>query len=281
MLNDIIRRLRCRFHSIRYFNFSGDPQIDSLVEKLRTMGFDFVRFAKIINYYPCRWKLFLQALLHRSYLQFVDDTWDSNERLEFLGDAILNFVVAEYLFKEYPEMEEGNLTKLRSRLVNRKILAQQAKEMRFSDFLLLSSSAAQSIDSGSESILADAFESIVAAMYLDGGLPAVRKFIQATLLNNPSVFNLALMDDNYKSALLEYAQARSLGIPRYTVVYEEGPEHERRFTVEVSLGAHSAGIGTGKSKKEAEQAAAAQALDRIRLNTLDQQSESNNGLPTK
>lgn len=233
------------------------------------MGFDFTRFAETINYYPHQWKLFLQALLHRSYLQFVTEKWDSNERLEFFGDAILNFIVTEHLINAYPDMEEGNLTKLRSRLVNRKILAQRAKDMHLSDFLLLSSSAAQSIDSGSESILSDAFESIVGALYLDGGLPAARKFIRATLLNNPNVSSLALTDDNYKSALLEYAQARSLNIPRYVVVREEGPEHDRRFTVEVSINAQSWGVGTGRSKKEAEQAAAAQAIDRIQPSTLN------------
>lgn len=185
------------------------------------MGFDFDRFAKTIRYYPSKWKLFLQALLHRSYLQFVDEKWDSNERLEFFGDAILNFVVAEYLFQSYPEMEEGSLTKLRSRLVNRKILAQRAKDLQLSDFLLLSSSAAQSIGTGSDSILADAIESIIGALYLDGGLTAATTFIHATLLNNPDVFNSALTDDNYKSALLEYAQARSLGVPRYSVVRED------------------------------------------------------------
>ena len=118
-------------------------------------------------------------------------------------------------------MEEGNLTKLRSRLVNRRILAQRSKELHLSEFLLLSSSAAQSIDSGSESIIADAFESIIGALYLDGGLAAARKFISTSLLRNQEVFNSAMMDDNYKSALLEYAQARSYGIPRYSVLHEE------------------------------------------------------------
>ncbi len=240
------------------------------------MGFDFDRFARTIRYYPAKWKLFLQALLHRSYLQFADEKWDSNERLEFFGDAILNFIVAEHLFHTYPEMEEGSLTKLRSRLVNRKILAQRAKDMQLSDFLLLSSSAAQSIGSGSDSILADAFEAIVGALYLDGGLSAARKFIHATLLSNPDVFNTALTDDNYKSALLEYAQARSLGVPRYAVVREDGPEHDRRFTVEVLIGLQTAGVGSGRSKKDAEQAAAAQALDRIQSHLHNSQSENEN-----
>ena len=274
VLNKIINRLWCRFRLNYYFLFSRDTQVKSLIEKLRSTGFDFVQFEKALHYRPRKWRLFLQALIHRSYLQLVDERWESNERLEFLGDAILSFVVAEYLFKTYPEMEEGNLTKLRSRLVNRKILAQRSKDLYLSNFLLLSSSAAQSIDNGSESIIADAFESIIGALYLDGGFATAKKFIHTTLLDNPEVFNSALTDDNYKSALLEYVQARSLGIPHYTVTQEDGPEHDRRFTVNVTISAHSWGFGTGRSKKEAEQSAAAEALERIQQQKLDSQFEN-------
>jgi ribonuclease-3 len=213
-------------------------------------------------------------LIHRSYLQLVNEQWESNERLEFLGDAILSFVVAEHLYRTYPDMEEGNLTKLRSRLVNRKILAQRSKNLHLSDFLLLSTSAAQSIDSGSESIIADAFESIIGALYLDGGFAAAKRFIYTSLLENPEVFNSAMMDDNYKSALLEYVQARSLGIPRYLVTQEEGPEHDRRFTIEVTIGAISWGVGSGRSKKEAEQSAAADALERIQQQKANSHPEN-------
>jgi ribonuclease-3 len=218
--------------------------------------------------------LFLQALLHRSYLQFLDNNWNSNERLEFLGDAVLGFVVAEHLYKSYPDMEEGDLTKLRSRLVNRRILAQRAKDLHLSDYLLLSSSAAQSVDSGSESIIADAVESVIGALYLDGGFKSAKKFICVTLLEKPEVLNSAMTDDNYKSALLEYTQARSLGIPRYSVLREEGPEHDRRFTIEVSIGLQSYGSGSGRSKKEAEQAAAAKALEYIQIHAVTFQPEN-------
>jgi ribonuclease III len=281
VLNNVVRRLRCRLHLLRFYYLSQDKQFKSLFEKLRSNGFDFVRFEEALQYHPHKWKLFLQALLHRSYLQLVDGKWESNERLEFLGDAILNFVVAEYLFRIYPDMEEGDLTKLRSRLVNRRILAQRSKEIHISDFLLMSSSAAQSIDSGSESIVADAFESIIGALYLDGGFAAAEKFIYKSLLINPDVFNSAMTDDNYKSALLEYAQARSLGIPRYSVTLEEGPEHDRRFTVEVIIGTQSLGSGSGRSKKEAEQSAAAHALKSIQQHDSDLQSENGYATPTK
>jgi ribonuclease-3 len=276
VLKNVLRRLCCRIRLQWFSQFSRDEQFKLLVEKLRSTKFDFARFTKAIQYYPCNWKLFLQALLHRSYLQFLEERWNSNERLEFLGDAILNFIVAEHLFRTYPDMEEGELTKLRSRLVNRKILAQRAKDLHLSDYLLLSSSAAQSIDSGSESIIADAVESVIGAIYLDGGLESVRKFIYATLLKNTEVFNSAIADDNYKSTLLEYTQARALGIPRYSVIHEEGPEHDRRFTIEVSISDQSYGSGFGRSKKEAEQAAAARALEHIHLNSLHSKTENEN-----
>jgi len=275
-LNNVLRRLCCRLRLQWFSRFSRDEQFKFLVEKLRSTNFNFTQFTEAIHYTPCNWKLFLQALLHRSYLQFLGEQWSSNERLEFLGDAILNFIVAEHLFLTYPEMEEGELTKLRSRLVNRKILAQRAKDMHLSDYLLLSSSAAQSVDSGSESIIADAVESVIGAIYLDGGLKAARKFIYATLLKNTEVFNSAMADDNYKSTLLEYTQARSLGIPRYSVIHEEGPEHDRRFTIEVSIGAQSYGSGFGRSKKEAEQAAAAQAIEHIQKNPIPSKTENEN-----
>jgi ribonuclease III len=281
VLNNVLRRHYCRIRLEWVSRFSRDEQFKLLIGKLRSTKFDFTRFTEAIHYYPSNWKLFLQALLHRSYLQFLEEQWNSNERLEFLGDAILSFVVAEHLFVLYPDKEEGELTKLRSRLVNRKILAQLAKELHLSDYMLLSSSAAQSIDSGSESIIADAVESVIGALYLDGGIKASRKFIYATLLKNTEVFNSAMTDDNYKSTLLEYAQARSLGIPRYSVIHENGPEHDRRFTIEVSIEAQSYGSGYGRSKKEAEQAAAAHALEYIQLNPLMSKTENENNAAEK
>lgn len=222
--------------------------------------FDFSRFVRTIGYQPRKWDLFVEALLHRSFAQHAGEGWQPNERLEFLGDAVLNFLVADHLQSMHPEMEEGDLTKVRSRLVNRQTLARRAKELNINEFLFLSTSAAQS---GSESILSDAFEALIGAFYLDGGIEAARNFVQTTLLAREEIMEGALMDDNYKSALLEYAQANAMGVPRYAIVREEGPDHHRLFTAEVSVGSRRLGKGTGKSKKEAEQAAAAEALDQI------------------
>jgi ribonuclease-3 len=239
------------------------PEMSEILRVLRHRSFPSSRFTSLLQYEPKNWSYFFEALLHRSYLQYLSLRVNSNERLEFLGDAILNFIVADYLWAHYPELEEGNLTKFRSRLVNRKILAQRAKELSLDDFLFLSASALQSLDTGSDSILADAFEAIVGALYLDGGIPAARRFVERTLLSNVDIEALMTADDNYKSALLEYAQAQALGIPRYAMVKEEGPDHDRRFTIEVFVGNERYGVGSGRSKKDAEQAAALMALERI------------------
>ncbi|MCX6134722.1 MAG: ribonuclease III [Ignavibacteriales bacterium] len=239
------------------------PNADTLASAFRERKFDSARFEQLIGYHPKNWAVFYESLLHRSYLQYLGQNVQSNERLEFLGDAILNSLVADYLYCRYPSLEEGDLTKIRSRLVNRKALALRAKELHLSDYMLLSSSALQSVDSGSDSILADAFEAVIGALYLDGGLNAARTFVLGVLLSHTGILSSALTDDNYKSALLEYAQGRSMGVPRYAVVKEDGPDHDRRFTVEVFLGSESLGVGIGRSKKDAEQAAAAQGLEHI------------------
>jgi len=222
--------------------------------------FDFSRFVRTIGYQPRNWDLFVEALLHRSYTQHVGEKWRPNERLEFLGDAVLNFLVADHLLAHHPKKEEGDLTKIRSRLVNRRILAERSKELHINEFLFLSTSAAQS---GSESILSDAFEALIGALYLDGGIEVAREFVGKTLLLREEILEGALTDDNYKSALLEYSQANSTGIPHYVIAKEDGPDHDRRFTVDVFVGSQHLGSGTGRSKKEAEQAAAAEALERI------------------
>jgi ribonuclease-3 len=231
--------------------------------ELRKKGLTFRRITDVIGYRPRKRELLFEALLHRSFLPLTDGTWVSNERLEFLGDAILNTVVADHVFRLFPHEEEGELTRMRSRLVNRRTLAGRGRALRLDEFLLLSSSATQSMGAGSESMVADAYEAVIGAIYLDGGMAAASDHIHRTLLRAVDIDDVASTDDNYKSALLEYAQANGLGAPRYTVVREEGPEHERRFTIEVSLGNGPWGVGSGRSKKDAEQAAAARAMEQI------------------
>ncbi len=221
------------------------------------------RLERMIGYSIHDPVLFAQALVHRSYLQRLPSSAHSNERLEFLGDSILNFVVAEHLFHRYPEAEEGELTKVRARLVNRKALAAYARTLHLSEFILMSPSAAQSLDKGADAIVSDTFEALIAAIYLDGGFAAARDFVLRQVTGALRVGTIDDTDQNYKSLLLEYAQSHGMGSPRYLIVREEGPDHDRTFTVEVQLGGIGRGTGTGKNKKEAEQGAASQALEAL------------------
>jgi len=225
---------------------------------------DFQRLEAALHYRIKSRSLFLHAVLHRSYLQFVGEpNSHSNERLEFLGDSILNMVVAERLYSRYPDAEEGELTIMRARMVNRKALVTYAKKILLRDFLLLSNSASQAAEKGADTILADAYEAVIGAVYLDGGLEEAKRFVHRQLDIAIAEGTLQGSDDNYKSALLEYAQANGRALPRYTIMKEEGPDHDRTFTVEVTVGEEMFGTGIGKNKKEAEQAAAENALDQV------------------
>ena len=221
------------------------------------------RFQQLTGYTIANQEIFVLALLHRSFLQRPGEPDRSNERLEFLGDSVLNLVVAEYLYHTFPLAEEGELTKIRSRLVNRKALAAYAKEIQLMDFIFMSPSAAQSIGKGYDTIIADTYEAVIAAIYLDGGYADAKRFVERQVLAAMKNGTVVTDDENYKSILLEYAQGRGLGVPRYIIVKEEGPDHDRTFTVDVVLNAVRLGSGTGKNKKEAEQAAASKALEEI------------------
>lgn len=203
--------------------------------------------------------IYEQALVHRSLLPQMQGKAMSNERLEFLGDSILGMVVAEYLFYHFRDNMEGELTKMRSWLVNKRSLAICARSLRLEDFIQVSFSANQSLLKGNETILADALEAVIAAVYLDSGIQTVRKFILRTLI--PILNESPLQDANYKSKFLELVQAQGQESPKYVVLEEVGPAHERTFTVAVTVGGVQFGVGVGKSKKDAEQLAAKNALD--------------------
>jgi ribonuclease-3 len=207
--------------------------------------------------------VFIQALQHRSYHQRSHHPSRSNERLEFLGDSILNFIVGEHLFERYPSAQEGELTKLRSRLVNKNALSAYAGRLKLADFILMSPSAAQAGGKGRDTIAADTFEAIVAAIYLDGGYDAAREFVRRQLRDAIETGLVVTQDQNFKSRLLEYAQSQGQGVPRYILVNQEGPDHDRTFTVDVVISGTRRGTGSGKNKKEAEQAAAYQAIQSL------------------
>ncbi|MEE9449517.1 MAG: ribonuclease III [Ignavibacteriaceae bacterium] len=207
---------------------------------------------------------FLQALVHRSFLEQNNDFEASNERLEFLGDAILNLIVADYLFHKFPYEEEGFLTKVRAKIVNRNTLGEVGEKLNLSSFILVGRNLSKSVVSSSKSIVSDAVEALIGAIYLDSGMKACTRFVNKFLVEPIVKEGGYLVDENYKSQLLEYAQGRKLKVPTYRVVKEEGPQHDRIFTVEVLVGSKMLGIGKGKNKKNSEQNAAKSALKEIR-----------------
>jgi ribonuclease-3 len=225
-------------------------------------GTDYDELERLLGYTIKHRAYFLQALTHRSYLQFVQvPNMKSNERLEFLGDSILNLVIAEYLYSEFDALPEGELTKLRSRLVSGAALVQHAVDIELHRFLLLSTSAHSALKRGSATLLADAYEAVIAAIYLDGGMDSARDFIYRHIITHTRRDELMLSDKNYKSMLLEFVQSKKMSSPRYITVLEEGPNHARTFSVEVQVNGTRQGEGSGRSKKEAEQNAAQQALE--------------------
>lgn len=206
---------------------------------------------------------YIQALTHRSFIEQNNFYDVSNERLEFLGDSVLSLAVAEYLFDEFPDKDEGFLTKIRAKLVNKMVLAEAAEKIKLVRFILVSNNVKNTFLPGAKTILSDAFEALVGAIYLDNGLETSKGFINRVLIEPNIKEGLYLIDENFKSQLLEYAQANRMENPSYIVISEEGPQHNRTFTVKVMIGNVEFGIGKGKNKKSAEQNAAHAALVKI------------------
>ena len=203
--------------------------------------------------------LLQNALTHSSY---ANERWHnslkSNERLEFLGDSILGMVVAEYLYKNFPDRPEGELTRMRADMVCEKTLASVAARINLGHHLMLGNGEEQGGGRSRDSILADAVESVIAASFLDGGMAAARSFIEKFILVEVPVRKMHNAD--YKTALQELIQQKKNQTLSYALVGESGPDHDKRFEVEVSLNGRVIGTGTGSSKKRAEQDAAHSAM---------------------
>ena len=208
--------------------------------------------------------VYRRALTHRSLLRGdAGGARESNERLEFLGDALLDFIVGEMLYDRFPDRDEGFLTRMRAKLVRRDALAQYARHIQLGDYVLMSDNAARGQGRDNPSILADAFEALAAALYLDQGYPAARAFVQNEALESVDFKQVARQEENYKSLLLERMQAEGRPQPTYRVIHEEGPSHDKTFTVEALVDDVPHGRGTAGSKKQAEQHAARAALEKI------------------
>ncbi len=204
----------------------------------------------------------LEALTHRSYaFETSHQEIAPNERLEFLGDAILAFLSAEHLFRVYPTLSEGELTDTRAALVKTPTLAGFARDLHLGEYLRLGRGEERSGGRSRDPLLAAAFEALLGALYLDGGLDAVRPLLLPLLeQEGQRVISAGRLKDD-KSLLQELAQAHLSVTPSYRVVAEEGPAHNRQYTVEVMLGSEVAGRGQGRNKQIAEQAAARLALE--------------------
>ena len=210
--------------------------------------------------------LLVQAFVHRSYLnENPGFNIFHNERLEFLGDAILEYVVTEYLFLSFPNKTEGELTALRASLVNSKILSEIAKELGFGDFLLLSQGEKKDNNKSRQYILANTMESFIGSLYLDQGTENSSKFIKDNIIKHLPRIIEGNLYKSAKSQFQEIAQEKTCITPTYNVIRETGPDHDKNFIMGVYLGSDLIANGEGKSKQEAEEEAAKKALN-IKLN---------------
>lgn len=227
------------------------------------MNKDFSKFEEKIKVTFKDKNLLKQAFTHRSFLnEHPGEKIKHNERLEFLGDAVLELVSTEYLYKEFPEKHEGELTAYRAALVNTMSISNAAKNLGMDDFLLLSKGEARDTGKARQFILANTYEALIGAIYLDTGYGAVEQFIDRTLLYQiKNILEERLWQDA-KSHFQEEAQEKAGVTPAYSILKEEGPDHAKTFTVGVYLDEEKIAVGEGQSKQEAEQSAATKALQK-------------------
>lgn len=222
-----------------------------------------IELQKSLNYKFKNEALLSQALTHSSYANESKDPNSSNERLEFLGDSVLSIIVSDYIYKNY-SIPEGELTKLRASLVCEKALFDFAKQINLGEFIKLGKGEQASGGASRPSILSDAFEAVLAAMYLDGGIEPVRELV-LRFVKDDLTHTEKISFKDYKTQLQEVIQKNPEERVEYVLIDEFGPDHDKRFTVNVMLNSNVIGTGTGKSKKNAEQEAAKRALELMGL----------------
>ncbi|MEA1970440.1 MAG: ribonuclease III [Thermodesulfobacteriota bacterium] len=204
------------------------------------------------------------SLTHSSYANENPDlAWEDNERLEFLGDAVLQLCISDILIKRFPDYAEGQLSKVRAAMVNEQPLAGLAREYRIGEFMLLGRGEENSGGRDKDSILGDAVEAIIGAIYLDGGYESTLRFIRATFQSLVDEWIESPIYLDYKSLLQETSQGRFRLVPQYRITGASGPDHDKTFDIEASIGDIISTTGTGKNKKDAEQDAARKALQKL------------------
>ncbi|MBI5066600.1 MAG: ribonuclease III [Deltaproteobacteria bacterium] len=235
-------------------NDSGAPLVaDPLGSLAERLGFAF----------PDR-ALALAALTHKSYVnEHRDEGLSDNERLEFLGDAVLDLAVSQLLMDRFPQAREGDLSKIRAALVDEPALARQGRALGLGPLLRLGRGEVLTGGRDKASLLADALEAVIAVMYLCGGIEPVLRFLATALAESFASASAGTLDRDYKTQLQEAAQSRLRATPRYRVVAQTGPDHEKVFEVELELRGEVLGRGSGRSKKDAEQVAARQGLEAL------------------
>ena len=222
---------------------------------------EFAEFEKRTGFTFKNKNLLQQAFTHRSFLNENRSTVkEHNERLEFLGDAVLELVVTEFLYEKYPQKPEGDLTMFRAALVNTQSIADSAGKLGMNDFLLLSRGETKDTGRARQIILANAFEAVIGALYLDQGYEVAKQFIAGQLFHKTDEVVEKRLWQDAKSRLQELSQERLSATPTYELLNQSGPDHDKQFVVGVYLGRDLAAKGEGRSKQEAEQDAAQKAL---------------------
>ena len=257
-MQGLLRRLRARFKSQSVPDIPGGAERIDLLERILDHRFHDR-------------SLLIASLVHRSYYAGTETNTalQSNERMEFLGDSVLSLVVNDYLYQHYPDRSEGELTKMKSVVVSKQVLAHLAKKIDLGSFVLVSDNAQKAGVSEMHSVLSDTLEAVFGAVFIDGGFEAARRTILKVLPDNLGDVVYQADAINYKSLLQEYIQALHKVPPRYRVHSTTGPDHDKQFSVEVVVKGNILGQGNGKTKKHAEQEAAREAYRRLTNASLD------------
>ncbi len=227
---------------------------------------ELAKLQKTLAYSFMEVKLLNKALTHKSYVNETEENLKHNERFEFLGDSVLDLIVSEYMIRKFSDYKEGVLSKIRAGVVNESCLAKLARKIDLGDYLLLGRGEEMSGGRNKPSLLANAYEALVGAIYFDSNLETAAKVLLPSIKKEIKGFIETPESRDYKSDLQEYTQNKMVCIPAYKVTKEIGPDHEKQFEVVVSIKNKSRGKGMGRSKKEAEQAAAKMALEGFRNN---------------